>query len=64
MTFASDFRKYQMSFRILTLHGQPPGTSGPNPFYLYGVVARLAALAASCELEQGPMLAAEELACA
>ena len=45
-------------------HGQPPGTSGPNPFYLYGVVARLAALAASCELEQGPMLAAEELACA
>ena len=45
-------------------HVQPPGTSGPNPFYLYGVVARLAALAASCELEQGPMLAAEELACA
>ena len=32
-------------------HGQPPETSGPNPFYLYGVVARLAALAASCELE-------------
>ena len=45
-------------------HGQPPGTSGPNLFYLYGVVARLAALAASCELEQGPVLAAEELACA
>ena len=45
-------------------HGQPPGTSGPNLFYLYGVVARLAALAASCELEQGPARAAEELACA
>ncbi len=32
--------------------GQKPGASAPNRFYMYGVVARLAMLAASYELEQ------------
>ena len=32
--------------------GEKPGTSSPNRFYMYGVVARLAMLAASYELEQ------------
>ena len=32
--------------------GQKPGVSAPNRFYMYGVVARLAMLAASYELEQ------------
>ena len=31
--------------------GEKPGSSGPNRFYMYGVVARLAMLAASYELE-------------
>jgi glutamate--cysteine ligase len=31
--------------------GVKPGISGPNRFYLYGVIARLAMLAASYELE-------------
>ncbi|MFM9879788.1 MAG: glutamate--cysteine ligase [Burkholderiaceae bacterium] len=31
--------------------GVPPGASAPNRFYMYGVVARLAMLAASYELE-------------
>src|SRR6218665_3449645 len=31
--------------------GVRPGVSGPNRFYMYGVVARLAMLAASYELE-------------
>ncbi len=31
--------------------GEKPGTSSPNRFYMYGVVARLAMLAASYELE-------------
>ena len=31
--------------------GEVPGSSGPNRFYMYGVVARLAMLAASYELE-------------
>lgn len=31
--------------------GQKPGSSSPNRFYMYGVVARLAMLAASYELE-------------
>ena len=29
-----------------------PGTAAPNRFYMYGVVARLALLAASLELEK------------
>ena len=29
-----------------------PGTTAPNRFYMYGVVARLALLAASIELEK------------
>ena len=29
-----------------------PGTAAPNRFYMYGVVARLALLAASIELER------------
>jgi glutamate--cysteine ligase len=29
-----------------------PGTAAPNRFYVYGVVARLALLAASLELER------------
>ena len=32
--------------------GERPGASAPNRFYMYGVVARLAMLAASYELEQ------------
>ncbi|MGS0755947.1 glutamate--cysteine ligase, partial [Roseateles sp. GG27B] len=31
--------------------GEKPGVSGPNRFYMYGVIARLAMLAASYELE-------------
>jgi glutamate--cysteine ligase len=31
--------------------GEMPGSSSPNRFYMYGVVARLAMLAASYELE-------------
>jgi glutamate--cysteine ligase len=31
--------------------GMPPGASAPNRFYMYGVIARLAILAASYELE-------------
>ncbi|RYX91884.1 MAG: glutamate--cysteine ligase [Comamonadaceae bacterium] len=31
--------------------GEKPGTSSPNRFYMYGVIARLAMLAASYELE-------------
>ena len=31
--------------------GARPGASAPNRFYMYGVVARLAMLAASYELE-------------
>ena len=31
--------------------GEKPGSSGPNRFYMYGVVARLAMLASSYELE-------------
>jgi glutamate--cysteine ligase len=31
--------------------GEKPGSSSPNRFYLYGVIARLALLAASYELE-------------
>jgi glutamate--cysteine ligase len=32
--------------------GMPPGASEPNRFYMYGVIGRLAMLAASYELEQ------------
>jgi glutamate--cysteine ligase len=32
--------------------GEKPGASAPNRFYMYGVVARLAMLGASYELEQ------------
>ena len=35
----------------LPQHGETPGSSGPNRFYMYGVIARLAMLAASYELE-------------
>lgn len=35
----------------LPQYGEKPGSSGPNRFYMYGVVARLAMLAASYELE-------------
>jgi glutamate--cysteine ligase len=31
--------------------GEKPGSSSPNRFYMYGVIARLALLAASYELE-------------
>jgi len=31
--------------------GEKPGASAPNRFYMYGVIARLAMLAASYELE-------------
>ncbi len=31
--------------------GQHPGASAPNRFYMYGVIGRLAMLAASYELE-------------
>jgi glutamate--cysteine ligase len=36
----------------LTQRGAKPGASAPNRFYMYGVVARLAMLAASYELER------------
>ena len=36
----------------LARSGPAPGTAAPNRFYTYGVVARLALLAASVELEQ------------
>jgi glutamate--cysteine ligase len=32
--------------------GAKPGASAPNRFYMYGVIARLAMLAASYELER------------
>jgi glutamate--cysteine ligase len=35
----------------LTRAGAKPGASAPNRFYMYGVIARLAMLAASYELE-------------
>jgi glutamate--cysteine ligase len=35
----------------LPQYGENPGSSGPNRFYMYGVIARLAMLAASYELE-------------
>lgn len=35
----------------LPQHGMKPGASAPNRFYMYGVVARLALVAASYELE-------------
>ena len=35
----------------LPQYGETPGSSGPNRFYMYGVIARLAMLAASYELE-------------
>ena len=35
----------------LPQHGEKPGSSSPNRFYMYGVIARLAMLAASYELE-------------
>jgi glutamate--cysteine ligase len=35
----------------LPRQGAKPGASAPNRFYMYGVVARLAMLAASYELE-------------
>jgi glutamate--cysteine ligase len=35
----------------LPQYGEKPGSSSPNRFYMYGVVARLAMLAASYELE-------------
>ena len=35
----------------LPQYGEIPGSSGPNRFYMYGVIARLAMLAASYELE-------------
>jgi len=31
--------------------GEKPGSSSPNRFYMYGVIGRLAMLAASYELE-------------
>jgi glutamate--cysteine ligase len=37
---------------MLARPGEKPGISAPNRFYMYGVVARLAMLAASYELEQ------------
>ena len=43
LAFADDGR--------LPQYGEKPGSSGPNRFYMYGVVARLAMLAASYELE-------------
>jgi glutamate--cysteine ligase len=36
---------------LLPEPGKKPGASAPNRFYMYGVVARLAMLAASYELE-------------
>ena len=36
---------------ILPQLGEKSGTSSPNRFYMYGVIARLAMLAASYELE-------------
>ena len=35
----------------LPQYGEKPGSSSPNRFYMYGVIARLAMLAASYELE-------------
>ena len=35
----------------LPQHGEKPGSSSPNRFYMYGVIGRLAMLAASYELE-------------
>ncbi len=35
----------------LPQNGEKPGSSGPNRFYMYGVVARLAMLASSYEME-------------
>ena len=37
--------------------GARPGASAPNRFYMYGVIARLAMLAASYELEATDPLA-------
>jgi glutamate--cysteine ligase len=37
--------------------GEKPGSSSPNRFYMYGVIARLALLAASYELESTDPLA-------
>jgi glutamate--cysteine ligase len=42
--------------------GVKPGASSPNRFYMYGVVARLAMLAASYELESTDPQAEEEAA--
>ena len=39
------------STRCRTTHAKP-GTAAPNRFYMYGVVARLALLAASLEMER------------
>jgi glutamate--cysteine ligase len=35
----------------LPQHGAKPGASAPNRFYMYGVIGRLALVAASYELE-------------
>jgi glutamate--cysteine ligase len=35
----------------LPQHGAKPGASAPNRFYMYGVIGRLAMVAASYELE-------------
>ena len=37
--------------RRLPQPGEKPGASAPNRFYMYGVIGRLAMLAASYELE-------------
>ena len=37
--------------RVVKSEGAKPGASPPNRFYMYGVIARLAMLAASYELE-------------
>ena len=39
-----------LSGRFVTGPGVKPGVSAPNRFYMYGVIARLAMLAASYEL--------------
>ena len=40
-----------MSASSTTKSARKPGASAPNRFYMYGVIARLAMLAASYELE-------------
>ena len=45
---AAGFRR---EYALTSARAQKPGASAPNRFYMYGVIGRLAMLAASYELE-------------